>query len=247
MNRKKDLESIGKVYIESASPENYYLFLTFRHSIDDAGPNEFRIRKESKLTSRDKNQFRRMKKYESSISENHPEVSAHSAPLGSFPFLICIVGPKKEVLIVLDEFMKSFKGGIYPEKEIMKRKTEDIFGDIIYNESLDEDEYILHVGLLINSNKSRGILKKVSDMSSDERKLFTMMSKYDVSPKDKDIKAYELRGPFGSYTMQLAFVGKFDSVMSYAETFKQSYGKSFIFKNVVPMKKGTKKHFKDII
>ena len=247
MNRKRDIEDIGKLYVESTSPENYYLFLTFRHSRDSAGPNEFRIRKESELTSRDKNQFKRMKKYESSISENHPEVSAHSIPLGSFPFLICIVGPKKEVLIVLDEFIKNFKGEIYPEKEIMKRKTEDIFGDIIYNESVNEDEYILFIGLLKNSDKSRGILKKVSDMTGDERKLFTMMTKYEVKPTDRDIKAYELRGPFGSYTLQLAFVGRFEPVMGYAETFKQTYGKSFIFKNVVPMKKGTKKHFKDII
>jgi hypothetical protein len=73
------------------------------------------------------------------------------------------------------------------------------------------------------------------------------MSKYDVSPKDKNIRAYELQGPFGSYTLQLAFVGYFDAVMSYAESYKQTYGKDFIFKILVPMKKGTVKHFKDII
>jgi hypothetical protein len=247
MNRKRDLEGIGKVYVKNASTEDYYLFLIFRHSRDNAGVNEFRVRKKSELTSRDKSQLGRMKKYTSTVNDRHPDVKTYSMPLGSFPFVICVIGPRDKVTKLLQEYIKNFKGEIYPEKEIMKHKTEDIFGDIIYSESLDEDEYILFIGLLKNSDKSKGVMKKVSNMTGDERKLFTMMTRYDVSPKDRSIKAYELKGSFGPYTLQLAFVGNFDSVKEYAETFKQSYGKNFIFKIVVPVKQETEKHFKNII
>jgi len=247
MGRKKDIESIGQVYAQSKSTENYYLFLTFRHSRDNAGPNEFRLRKESELTSKDRNQFKHMKEYSSSMNDTHPDAKTYSNDLGTFPFRICVVGPEKALKQLLGDFIKNFNGELYPEKEIMNRKTEEIFGDIIYNESSDEDEYILFVGLYKSSGKSKGILKKVSDMTGDERKLSTMMSRYDVVPQDKNIKAYELKGPFGPYTLQMAFVGDYGSVMSYAEEYKRWYGKNFNLINRVPMKKGTKKHFKNII
>jgi hypothetical protein len=241
MNRRRDLEKLGQVYAKTTSPEKYYLFLTFRHSRDNAGPNEFRLRKESELTSKDKNQFSRMAKYNSSMSERHPDVVSYSLPLGSFPFRICVVGPKDKVIVLLEEFIKNFKGEIYPEKEIMKRKTEDIFGDIIYNESSDESDYILFIRWS-SGDRLVGNMKQKSNLSQEEKKLFSMMHPYDVRPKDKKIKSYELKG---SPKQHLTFVGPEDSVKSYANAYKGLYGDKFTLE--VPMKDKTKKHFKDII
>ena len=241
MGRKKDMEGIGQVYAQSRSTENYYLFLTFRHSRDNAGKNEFRIRKESELTSKDKNQFSRMAKYDSNMSERHPDVVSYSLPLGSFPFRICVVGPKDKVIVLLEEFIKNFKGEIYPEKEIMKRKTEDIFGDIIYNESSDKDDYILFIRWS-SGDRLVGNMKQKSNLSQEEKKLFSMMHPYDVIPEDREIKSYELKG---SPKQHLTFVGSEESVRSYANAYKETYGDKFTLE--VPMKGKTKKHFKDII
>jgi len=187
MGRKKDMEGIGQVYAQSRSTENYYLFLTFRHSRDNAGINEYRLRKESELTSKDKNQFKRMKEYSSTMNDSHPEAKTYSNSLGTFPFRICIVGPEKTLKQLLGEFIKNFKGEIYPEKIVMKRKTEDIFGDIIYNESSEEDDYILFIRWS-SGDRLVGNMKQKSNLSQDEKKLFSMMLPYDVSPKDKKIK-----------------------------------------------------------
>jgi hypothetical protein len=243
MNRKRDLEKLGQVYASAASPQNYYLFLTFRHSRDNAGPNEFRLRKESELTSKDRNQFKHMKEYSSSMNDTHPDAKTYSDSLGTFPFRICVEGPEKTLKQLLGDFIKNFNGELYPEKEIMKRKTEEIFGDIIYNESVDGDIYILFVKWL-SEDKLVGSLRQKHKLTKEEKKLFSLMNPYNTH-HDRKVKSYELKAPLGSFNSQMAFVGPEKYIKGYVKSYKNSYGDQFSME--VPMKDETKKHFKDII